>query len=496
MPSPVQYQQIAGTAIYEVPRGSDVAGWAGYVLPGATLPETIDFVDAFDKLGGSYLFAVARPAELDTDPAGFAQRALDYFRTSAYQQRGVAWLASLAPAVFGPFAAFGFAFSKDPFGTQLRSNLNVGLGGTLNFFVLKGLSIRADATAATLVVAIKRGSQELIGFQRGPRAVGITVSPGARQEVQIAVTGPNAASFVFRAELTPSVAFGATGIPVGCSYAVRATAASAASPAIEPDTRIDYPMFDVAALPATLAAIGVVDPSDPFNRVLGEAALEAGALRTAFGLGEVALASQLRTAQGNPLSLLPLGVDLAVTTLPLAAGALALASASPVEAVTKDSMGYLAPAGAHGLVAGETAATEDLLCGLFGSERLIFQSSIPGPGSTRGDVMRWLPSQPAYAPVYPFATAGLDNPDSGCVKPRLDPRYRTSWVTLAGTASPVQYSAEPEGAPLYGNASAGLLSATPPALPVSGDPAHSFPLVPYAGARATAGVTTALITGL
>jgi hypothetical protein len=113
-----------------------------------------------------------------------------------------------------------------------------------------------------------------------------------------------------------------------------------------------------------------------------------------------------------------------------------------------------------------------------------------------GDVMRWLPSQPAYAPVFPFATAGLDNPDSGCVKPRLDPRYRTSWVTLAGTAPPVQYSAEPEGAPLYGNASAGLLRATPPGLPVSGDPAHSFPLVPYAGVRASGGVTAELYTGV
>src|SRR5687768_9992745 len=108
MPSPVQYEQIASAAIYEVPRGDDPAGWAGYVLPGTTLPATIPFLDAFLTFGGSYLFAATRPAELQTDPAGFAQRALDYFRTSAYQQRGVAWLASSAPTTFGTFAQFGF----------------------------------------------------------------------------------------------------------------------------------------------------------------------------------------------------------------------------------------------------------------------------------------------------------------------------------------------------------------------------------------------------
>lgn len=497
MPSLVEFVQIDGTAIYEIPRGSNAAGWAGYVLPAATLPATIGFLDAFDTLGGSYLFAPARPAELDSDPAKLAQTALAYFQTNAFQQRGVAWLASVAPATFGAFANFGFAFSKDMVGTQLRSNLNVGLGATLNFFVLKNLFIRADEPTASIVVSIKRGSQELIGFQRGHRSVGITVSPGTRQEARIAVTGPNTASFVFAAEIAPAIAFAPTGIAVGCSYFVRAPAMSfvRARQTVDADTRIDYPVFDVAALPATLASIGVVDPSDPFNRVLGDAALAAGALRTGFGLsGTAALASQFRTAQGNPLALLPFGVDPAVITLPPAAGALALASASPVETATLDCIAYLSLAGEHGLVAGAVVAREDLLCGLFGSERLTFRSSITG--GARGDVMRWLPSQPAYAPVFPFATADLNQPDSGCVRPRLDPRYRTSWVTLAG-APPVEYRAEPEGAPLYGAAdAAGLLSATPPAMPVSGDPTHSFPLVPYAGVRASTGVGSELITGM
>lgn len=501
MPTPFAYEQIASTAIYEIPRGDNAAGWAGYVLPGTTLPATIGLVESFDTLGGSYLFAVTRPTELDSDPGGFAARALEYFRTNAFQQRGVAWLASASPAVFGPFAELGFAFSKDLYGIQLRSNLNVRLGGTLNFFVLKGLYIRIDEATASLVVSIKRGSVEFIGFQRGPYAVGITVSPGERQEARIAVAGPNTASFVFTADLAPATAFGATGIPVGCAYFVRtqtaqATRAPGTRLAAVADTRLDYPMLDVAALPNKLASIGVVDPSDPFNRALGESALQAGALRTGFGLsGTAALASQLRTVPGHPLQLLPFGVDPAVIALPPAAGALALASASPVDAARKDSLPYLSLAGELGLVAGDTATTEDLLCGMFGSERLRFLSSVVG--GARGDVMRWVPSQPAYAPVFPFDRADLNQPDSGCVRPRLDPRYRTSWVTLAGAAQPVRYSAEPEGAPLYGDAdSAGLLSATPQALPISGDPAYSFPLVAYAGVQAPADVIHDLVTGV
>lgn len=487
MSSPVEYQQIAGTAVYEIPAGTQVAGWAGYVLPGTALPATIGFLDAFDKLLGSYLFAATRPAALDTDPGKFAQDALDYFRTYAFQQRAVAWLQTSSPTVFGAFAQFGFAFSKDPFGLQLRSNLNVALGATLNFFVLKSLYIRADEPTASIVLSIQRGTQELIGFQRGLRSVGIVVSPGKRQEARIPVTGPNTGSFLFTAEITPSIAFASAGLPVGCSYFIRS------GQVIGTDTRIDYPIF--GTLPSKLAAIGVVDPSDPFNRAVGDAALAAGALRTAFGLSpSAALASQFRTAQGHPLAVLPIGIDPTVTALPEAAGALALASGSPVETATKDCVAYLAPAGEFGLIAGDTATSEDLLCGLFGSERLTFRSSVFG--GAQGDVMRWLPSQPSYAPVFPFGIADLNDPTSGCVKPRLDPRYRTSWMTLAGEPQ-ARYHAEPEGAPLFGSPNAaGLLSATPPSVEVSGDPAHSFPLVPYAGVTTSVSVTHELITGM
>ncbi|MBT2117096.1 hypothetical protein KK141_09820 [Dyella sp. LX-66] len=489
MPSPVEYQQVGGSAVYEIPAGNQVAGWSGYVLKGSSLPPAIGFKAAFDNQGGSYLFASARPAALDSDPKKFAEDALRYFAVNAPNVRGAAWLASSAPTVFGAFGEFGFAFMWDPIQKlyQLTSNLNVSLGSTLNFFVLRNLYIRADEAAATLVLAIRRGTQEFIGFQRGQRPVGIVVSPGVQQEARIPVTGANAGGFLFTAEITPAIAFAASMLPVGCTYAVRATQGGGA------DTRLDYPIF--GKLPDKLATIGVVDPSDPYNRTLGAAALAAGALRTAFGLSpSVALASQFRTAQGHALDLLPLGSDPAVTALPLAAGALALASASPVDTLTRNCVAYLAPAGSYGVVAGGTDGKEDLLCGLFGSERLSFLPAVGG--ATNGNPMRWLPSQPGYAPVYPFATVDLDNPSSGCVKPRLDPRYLTSWMTLGGTPQ-AQYHAEPEGAPLYGKPTAeGLLNATPPSAEVSGDPAHSFPLVPYAGVSTGAGVTADLITGM
>ncbi|WP_266156563.1 hypothetical protein [Dyella silvatica] len=489
MPSTVEYQQIGGTAVYEIPAASQVAGWAGYVLKGKALPTEIGFKAAFDNQSGSFLFAATRPAALDSDPATFADNALKYFADNAPNGRGVAWLASSSPTVFGGFGQFGFSFVWDPILKlyQLTSNLNAALGSSLIFFALRNLYIRADEASASLVISIKRGSQELIGFQSGLRPVGITVSPGTQQEARIPTTGPNAGSFLFAAEIVPSIAFASSVLPVGCTYVVRATQGDGA------DTRINYPIF--GKLPDKLLTNGVVDPSDPFNRAIGATALAAGALRTAFGLRpSVALASQFRTAQGHALDLLPLGGDPTVIALPLAAGALALASASPIDTATKDCAAYLAPAGEFGLIAGDAESAEDLLCGLFGSERLTFRSSVAG--GARGNTMRWLPSQPGYAPVFPFLTADLDNPSSGCVKPRLDPRYLTSWMTLAGTP-PAGYHAEPEGSPLYGSPSAdGLLSATPPSAKISGDPAHSFPLVPYAGVSTSAGVTHELITGM
>lgn len=489
MPTSVEYQQIAGTAVYEIPAGSDVAGWSGYVLKGSSLPPAIGFKAAFDNPSGSYLFAATRPAALDSDPKKFADDALRYFALNAPNVRGVAWLASSTPTAFGVFGEFGFAFMWDPIQKlyQLTSNLNVPLGSTLNFFVLRNLYIRADDTNATLVLAIKRGTQEFIGFQRGQRAVGIIVSPGAQQEARIPVTGPNAAGFVFAAEITPSIAFAPAVLPVNCTYFVRDSQGAGI------DKRLDYPIF--GKLPDKLSTNGVVDPSDPFNRSIGATALAAGALRTAFGLSPAAaLASQFRTAQGHALDLLPLGSDPAVTAVPLAAGALAFASAAPAATAARDALAYLAPAGQFGLVAGAAASEEDLLCGLFGSERLTFLSAVTGGAA--GNPMRWLPSQPGYAPVYPFLTADLDNPSSGCVQPRLDPRYLTSWMTLGGTP-PAKYHAEPEGSPLYGAPSVdGLLSSTPPSAQVSGDPAHSFPLVPYAGVITGSLVTADLITGM
>lgn len=499
MASPVEYQQVAGTAIYEVPRGDELAGWAAYVLPGSALPAVITAGDAFTRLNGHYLFAVARPAELDSDPAGFAKRALEYF-AKVTTVRAVAWLASAAPATFGPFASHGFQFIKPALGDrQLTSNLNARFGA-INFFVLISLRITLDEATGALRLSIPRGNnavQQYIGFQRGSSDIGITVSPGNTQQAWIPVTGANTGCFVFTAELQSAVAFSARGIPVGCRYVVRAQPTTLSRQVLTDggDRELDYPVLDVGGLPARLAAVGVVDLSDPFNRALGPAALAGGAVRTAFGLaGTAGLASFLRTATGKPLALLPIGVDPAVAALPLAAGALAFASASPIDTAVADSIVYLAPAGRHGVIAGDPASRAELLCGLFGSERLGLQTSVTG--AAPGDVLRWLPSQPAYAPVFPFATAALDQPDSGDVRPRLDPRYLTSWVTIVGATAPAAYHAEPEGSPLFGDPTTGVLRATPPSLAVSGAPAHSFPLAIYAGVRASADVTADLYTGV
>ncbi len=492
MDSPLAFEQVSKTALYEI-RGTNAAGWAGYVLPTTTespcgtpdLPPSIAIADSLRSQRGSYLFAVTRPPIVDSDPCTLVRQANDYISANAGANRAVVWLEGVNPVIFGDFKRFGFPFGQDIWQDfVLRSDLNAALGKNLTFFALAGLYVSIDEDRGALVVSTGKAGNPLLGFQKGLSDVGITIGD-ASQSAAIPFSGPNAGCFVFATRITPSITFSNNCFDLGLKYVINDQ-----QPGKE--VRLAYPAFHVNALPKTLSCLGVVDPSDPVNSRLPNDALAQGYLRTGFALTATpSLASAYRTPTGRAVSLIPLGAA-SGSAPPARAGAFALASASRAgTAIGQDDL-YFAPTGTFGMsVQDQEAGTaQELLCGLFGSERLTFVTYSDQVGA-KNDVLVFLPGQPAYAPIFPFEAADLDQPDSGNVRPRLTADFAAPWATIFAGAGPVDYRAEPEGSPLYGAASAAwhagddsavpVLLAKPPRLPLPQGITHTFPLTPYAG---------------
>jgi hypothetical protein len=135
MNSPVVFEQVSGTSLYET-RVAETVGWAGYVLPTTSgqMPLTIGVGASLNQYNGHYVFAVNRPPVVDSDPAGFAQKVIDYVKKTTTLNRAALWLKNILPVEFGDFKKFAFMFSKDAFGNWLlRSNMNSALGTNLTF---------------------------------------------------------------------------------------------------------------------------------------------------------------------------------------------------------------------------------------------------------------------------------------------------------------------------------------------------------------------------
>ncbi len=498
MSSPLLYEQVkADVPLYET-RVPHTVGWAGYVLPSLTnLPTDIEIGASLTDHSGSYFFAVSRPSIIDDDPKQFAKWANEYVKEITSFNRVVAWLENIEPLVsgdyFGNIANFGFQFGQDANRSfKLRSNLNASLGQNLNFFVTTDMTLSVDETLGALRVATATGPQPLIGYQKGPNDVGITVGDAQTQSALIPACGSSAACFVLSAKITPTVTFSPSkGLELGFEYVVNDGTTGQ-------EKRISYSGFDVTALPASLTSVATVDPSDPVNTRISSCDLQLGHLRTGFAIADTpALASWFSSVEGRRVSLLPVGAAATDATPPLLAGAIAVASSSLANTAPGQAIAYFTLAGSYALsVDGrDEGVNQALLCGLFGSERLTFVTY--DAEATANDTLFFLTSQPGYAPVFPFETATLDLPDSGDVTARLDPTYVAAWATIlanpvGGTAASnlVRYSAEPAGSPLYGlppgSAEAAdddttILESTPPSMALPQGTEHTFPLVPYAG---------------
>ncbi|HKP86430.1 MAG TPA: hypothetical protein VJZ26_10050 [Blastocatellia bacterium] len=486
MNAPVLFEQVSATSLYET-RVAETVGWAGYVLPNVLeLPPTIQVGESLNKYKGYYIFAVKRPPVVDTDPAGFAKDVVDYVKKTTATNRAALWLKNSEPVEFGDFKKFAFMFSTDiNQNWVLRSDINAALGTNLTFFVLQNVVLSASDATGQLFLKI-RSQVPNIAFQKGSSNLGIVIGDGLNQSARIPLSGTNTGCMVFNATMTPATTFGSKGLQLGLKYVVNNTQTGQ-------QQSIYYSGFNAAKLPPSLICVGTVDPSDPVNTRIQAADLQKGHLRTGLAIaGAPFLPSNFLTPQGKQILLIPLGTPLDATTPPLMAGAFALASDALAKAMPGTADVYFAPAesfalavdGVHG------GKQQSLMCGLFGSERIEFKTF--DDTAQANDTLFLLPSRPAYAPIFPFETATMDNPESGNVRERLKGDYVTCWATIFARASNVEYSAEPDGSPLYSppvpcgeDIGTMVLHSSPPKMALPQGVNNTFPLAPYAGSASS-----------
>ncbi|TKC87270.1 hypothetical protein FAZ69_18225 [Trinickia terrae] len=481
----VLYLQIADpegnpTALYETRQAGSV-GWAGYLVTAAvdSLPPTIGLTDSLTgPYDGAYIFCVERPAILDSDPAGFAQQLNTYIRSSITTNRAFFWLQSSEAPYFGTFANYGFQFGQNFNSWVVNTNMNAVIGANLIFNVQNSLNLSVDEANAQLVLSYPVLTNPLVNLQTGTTII----AQATNVRMQVPVAGTSTGCGVFNASLSTATFFAAApkGLPQGLQYAYLADSA---------DQTLFFPVFSIEGMPATLETQFSMDPSDPVNTVLDAAALAAGCLRSGMVLsGKPALPGGYVTQQGNAVTLTPVGAGAGDVTPPAQAGGFACASLSPVASAPGSRNVYMAPAGTYGV---STASVPDganlgLLGGLFGSEGIVFPSY--QAAAPQNSLLCFVPSQPAYAPSFPYQPASLQQSGSGSLQAdRLTGVYETAWATvLAPGGTATIYRAEPEGSPLYGvpagaqqDASPPILTSAPPVLPFTGSTGAPFPLIPY-----------------
>jgi hypothetical protein len=495
-----QFEQVGTSSVFET-RVAGSVGWAGYLLPpGPSPPTAIGFEASLASYNGHYLFCTGRPAGLDADPAGFASKALAYIK-AATNNRAVVWLASADPVVFGKFSQYGVPFLFVASVYQATSDLNLPFATNATFYILNQTRI-AIANGALQFSASALSPPPFVGFRdKDGKPLGVALAPtNNRIFAFVPFAGPNTGCVTFAGVLDTAQAFVAQGLGQGFRYIVNDQGTGNVE-------TVGYAALSVADLPANLAVAGTFDLADPANRAISGDLLEQGYLRSGLAFtGAPALVSEYRTTGGLKVVLTPVGSTSGDTAPALGAGGFAWATTAARTAATGSAAAYLGLAGQYGLGVATIAAgrPQRLMGGLFGSESLGFTTYDPTLPAAQNDLLRSVPSRPGYAPVFPFDTVDLNQPDSGAIGDRLTGDYLTSWSTLVAGAGPIDYSAEPEGSALYGalandpapDAKAvAVLGSAPPHLPLAQGPDKTFPLVPY-GAAAASGVDGALLVQL
>ncbi len=481
------YIQKFGSSLFEMPPGA-AAGWSAFLLlKAATGPmDPISIGDAFSKFNGHYLFAPGPP---DLPDEAAAQAFIDTVRKrilscfgSTFNNRVCLWMIDARGPVFGsPCGGYAFSFNPAISGYTVGSNFNNPMGARLTFAVGTGAVISGTSTG----LRVGSSSGSLVNFVTSPdKSMGPVVSPSI---ANIPVIGPYSGCFLIQGSIDTSVTLAY--FKAGFRYAHGGPGGA--------EVAQFYPNL-LTSKPGTIVKyIGAVDPLDPVNANPATSDTAAGRLRTllapvASGTAPPQLASWFRTSENKSLNLVPVsGGSAADGPAPNAASFVFQYAGFPPATGTPGNL-YITLAGDYALAlpGGASSGSASLLCGLFGAESMSFRPYDP-KGSF--DRLRFIVGQRAYAPVFPFPAATLDDPTSGSTGDRLVAAQRTSWgMMVGGDGGDVRYFAQPEGSPLFA-ASAPADGDSPPILDALNvgtklldTPGFAVPMVPYAGLASAA----------
>lgn len=490
-PTP-DYSQKFQSALFEMPPGAST-GWSAYLLPKnvAEKMDPISIADSFSKFSGHYLFAPSAP-ELPDETV--TQQFIDAVRRqilscfgSSFGDRVCMWLLDADGPVFGtPCSGYAFSFGPAISGYTLGSNFNNPMGTQLSFSIGSGAPISGMATG----LKVGSSSSSLVNFVTLPdSSMGPTVSPSI---ANIPVIGPYSGCFLMQGRIDTSVTLAY--FNAGFRYAHGDSGGGS-------DVAQTYPML-VTSKPGTVFSyIGSVDPLDPVNRNAATVDAAAGQLRTLLmpvpsGAAPPQFASWFRTSQNRSLALVPVSAGDAASGPAPNAASFVFQFAGPVPAPGTRGRLYITTAGDYGLAVSQGSSSDAfILCGLFGSESMSFRPYDP---NNTFDRIRFIPGNGAYAPIFPFPTATLDDPSGGSVGDRLTTIYTTSWAMMInGDGGDVRYFAQPEGSPLFAVGPTGaaedgtvVLDAFNTGTKLEDTPGFAVPMVPYAGIATVAAAFT------
>lgn len=429
-----QFLQIEGSALYSLEASAGAPGWVGFVWQGeGKPPATLGIQASFNS--GHYLFAAVAPAPADTKAAEAYVKAVEDWldanfggATRKFAGLAAIWLSNGAAPRFGAPNATAITFIEGQFSTATTNNFNALLG-QITLSVPQGAILSPDA----------RGLR--FANQNSP-FVDFTTTEGNGEPhisgpVHVPFAGPYAGAVLNGGTLSRSgpgstLAYFEAGFQFGYTGPQSTL------------QRQSYPAFATGPGLSDLTYQGAFDPLDPFNSVKPLSDPASGRYRTLFALsGGPAMTSAFRDVRGQGLSLLPQGsADEYGQPQPYTGALVFQDRGRPSSAVKSVVMTLAGDFQLQGGQAGEVA----LLPGLFGTEQLRLAASDAAGGA---DILRFLPGQPAHAPVFPFPDGSLEDPKASVPGVLLDDALTTAYATVMSAAGGARYLAQPQGSPLY-----------------------------------------------
>lgn len=482
-----QFVQVGTSSVYQLAPDAG-SGWVGYVLAEGTAPSaaSLRLSDAFSStVGGHYLFAATAP-DL-SDPAGFARSLYQYLRDIAgggtFYGRVVLWMPDGAFPDTALFNQFALRIQGAGNSQAVVNNFGTYLSRNVTFYIASSCNIDWDDSRAAIAVTSSVG-QTQTGFSDGTinNACGVSTSSG--NTVWLALCGTHQGCFMGAAVMQPLKAI--SYFQIGLHY--WACGHNGA------DIPLHYTLIDSASpqLPHSLPLIFTVDPMNRLDGGCRGTYPAGGIVRTGlFPSAAVGLPGLLVGHNGIAVTITPLRGANASGEPEAYAGGFVFSAQEIIPPHTMNTaQTALVPCGDWGVaISGDNAGTTRILCGFFGTEYCGCTTYDAGKTADDNDVVRWIPGMPAYAAVFPFGTASLDQPTSGALTSLLTSEYRTSWATMVCAASGAvkpYYSAQPNGSAFYApdtqnTATTAILPNMAPVTEIPQSVDFCFPLAPYAG---------------